>query len=135
MATINEFYGLDIEHRDDFIREEGAGDINTIEGLENVKEALRRRLITRPGEVVHRPEYGVGLPDYLNAPATLPVKQALAAKIATQFARDPRVQEILGIQMETTDFSPDKTVITVRVKLVGYGEQAVSFIAFGDEVI
>jgi hypothetical protein len=127
MALLNEILLTDIMHKSDFVKKDDGGDLMAISGLENVKEALLRRLITEPGSLIHRPSYGVGIKRFLNAPGTLATRQALALRIGEQFPRDPRVESVLGVSMMSDDLQPDRVTIVVRVKLVGYGEQEFGF--------
>jgi phage baseplate assembly protein W len=131
MATAEEIYGKDIAHKSDYIVTP-TGDLDTIAGLENVKDALLRRLVTTPGSLIHRPNYGVGIKSYQNAPSSLAYQRELAGKIKEQFELDPRVDEVLGVAVDYDDLEPQKVLIKVRLNLVGYGETAMNFIPFGD---
>ena len=133
MATIEEFFKTDIAFSGDFATTP-TGDIGKIKGLENVKQALFHRLVTKAGSLIHRPNYGVGIQDYQNAPATLDTKRRLALKIQEQFELDPRVKEVTGIAVNLDSIDPSKVVIVVRVKLQGYDEEAMKFIPFGEGV-
>lgn len=132
MATIQESLGCDIKHQKDFVKTATGGDLQTITGLDNVREAVLRRLITTPGSVVHRPQYGAGLQEFLNAPATIATKRAIAARIDDQLTRDPRIEEVLSVGIEGDSTAPDKFTISVRIKVVGYGETTMRFIPFGE---
>lgn len=124
-------YLKDIAFKSDFVLT-ASGDLDTIEGLENVKEALMRRLITSPGTVVHRPEYGVGIKDFQNSLNSLEKRRRLAARIAEQFVLDERVESVTGVSVNSDDNNPGMVSITVRVKLVGYDEQQMTFVPFGE---
>lgn len=132
MATIEEFYKRDFAFKSDFVVT-ASGDLDTVTGLENLKDALYRRLITHPGSLVHRPNYGVGIKDYQNAPGSLAVQRRLALRIQEQFERDPRVEKVTGVSVNVPDsLKPDLFKVTVRVKPAGYDETQMQFIAFGD---
>lgn len=135
MATSDEYYGRDIRHEKDFVRTSDGlgGDIETLSGFDNLKAALLRRLITSPGAVVHRPNYGVGIKDYQGAPITLPLQRRLALRIAEQFEQDDRVEEVSGVSFSATDETPEKLQIAVRVIPVGLAETELKFIPFGGE--
>lgn len=138
MALIDEIYLVDIKHRRDFVQTTGAGtsgDVQVETGRENVRQALFRRLMTSPGTLVHRPNYGVGIKDYQNATLTLDQKRSLAQRIKDQFEQDDRVKEVSGVRMESEDETPEKTVITVRIKLVGLDETEIPFTPFGGEIV
>jgi phage baseplate assembly protein W len=130
MANITEFLGRDIRHYKDYVRT-SSGDRERIEGLDNYKEACLRRIITTPGSIVHRPTYGVGAKDYLNAPSTLSKQRELAKKIEEQLMQDPRTEKVSGVSISVNQSKPDLTKIIVRVKPVGYDEIEMKFEPFG----
>jgi phage baseplate assembly protein W len=130
MANITEVLKTDIYHDRDLVRTTIGGDIQTLSGLDNMKAALLRRMMTEPGTVIHRPLYGVGMKQFQNAPMTLSNQRAIALKINEQFSRDERVEKVLGVSIESSDTRPELTTIVVRVKLVGYEEQELSFTPF-----
>ena len=129
MATIEEFYGRDIRHREDFFRT-ATGDLETEAGLANMLNQLYRRLITVPGSIIHRPNYGVGIKQYQNVTLTLAVRQRIALAVKDNFETDPRVQEVTSVSFDTVATEAGKFRITVVVDLVGYGEQSVQFKPF-----
>ncbi len=131
MAKIEELYLTDIKHSKDHIRTEG-GNLETISGIENVRQALFHRLITEKGSIVHRPLFGVGAKQYQNVTMTLAKKEELALEIKEQFEQDERVEEVTGVLYNATDFEPEKFSIILRVNLVGYGEDTITFTPFGD---
>lgn len=131
MATAEEIYGRDIAFKRDFVPT-ASGDLDTIEGLANVKEAIIRRILTTPGGIIHRPEYGVGLKDFQNGLNTISAQRELAARLQEQLPQDPRVERVLSLSVSSEDDRPDLVKIIVRVQLVGYGEQTLSFVPFGD---
>jgi len=130
MANIDEFLGTDIAHASDLVVS-ASGDLSTITGLANVKMALFHRLITNPGALAHRPEYGVGIKNYQNAINTLASQQQIAARIQEQFELDPRVEGVKGVAVDYDELNPSLVKFTVRVKIVGYGETAMTFTPFG----
>lgn len=132
MANITQTLLTDIMHKKDYILT-SSGDRMTISGLDNLKEALFRRLITEPGSLVHRPQYGVGIKSYIGAPATLSNQRKLAGRIEEQFLRDPRVKKLLGVSFNSEDKTPDTFTIVVRVSVVGYDEVTMKFTPFGGE--
>lgn len=131
MATIEELMQTDLAFGEDY-SVTPTGDIDTIKGLANVKQALFHRLTTEQGSLIHRPTYGVGLKQYQNAPNTLASKRSLALKIQEQFLQDDRIEEVTGISINSDDLSPSKVVIVVRVKVKGYDEDKMTFIPFGE---
>jgi len=132
MATVEEALLTDLIHRADF-KATPAGDLEIVSGLLNLKQALFHRLITSPGALVHRPDYGVGIKNYQNATNTLDTQRKLATTIVEQFSRDPRISEVSGIRITNEDSNPSRVVIYVRVKAVGYDEITLDFKPFGED--
>lgn len=131
MATIEEFLKTDISFKSDFVPTP-SGDLDIIAGLDNLKEALFRRLLTTPGSLIHRPTYGVNIKKFQNSVSNLDGQRKLALAIQEQFKQDERVESVLGIQVKIDDKAPDRIEILVRVNVVGYGETSFGFIPFGD---
>lgn len=122
MAKILDVLFTDLKHQDDFFRKGTTGDLDTMNGLENITQALFRRLVSSPGSLVHRPDYGVGAKNFQNAVARLETKREFALRIRDNFERDSRVLEVAGVRFETTDDAPEKTVVIVRITIVGFDE-------------
>ena len=129
--NITEALKIDIAHVGDLVRTSG-GDIGRISGLANYKNALFHRLITVPGSLVHRPNYGVGLPMYQNSPMSFGIQQTLAAKIREQFLRDPRTEAVSSISISNDTDIPGQILIRVFVKPIGYTEQEMIFTPFNE---
>lgn len=131
MATAEEIYGRDIAFKSDFVPT-ASGDLDTVEGLANVKEAILRRILTTPGGIVHRPDYGVGLKDFQGAINSISAQRELAARLQEQLPQDPRIERVLSLSVNSEDDRPELVKIVIRVQLVGYGEQTLTFVPFGD---
>jgi phage baseplate assembly protein W len=132
MAINEEFYLRDVAFDSDYVQAENEGDLSDIVGVENVRQALMRRFVTIKGSLIHRPDYGASLKLYQNAPTSLAKQRELALQLEEQALRDPRVESVLGVSINVNDREPEKTTIIARVKLVGYGETALSFQPFGE---
>ncbi len=131
MSQLDEFLKRDIAFKSDFV-ETATGDLDVISGLDNLKEALFRRLVTTPGSVIHRPEYGCNLKAYQGSLNNLENKRRLAQTIKEQFESDTRVEQVTGVSFKSDDNKPDMIEINVKVSVRGYGETAFGFVAFGD---
>jgi phage baseplate assembly protein W len=128
MSLIDAFK-TDIAHVGDLVKTP-SGDLGTISGLANLKEALFHRLMTVPGTLVHRPTYGVGIPLYQGRLSSFSVQQRLASLIQEQFKQDPRVEDVKSTSVQSEDLNPQMTIITVVVNPVGYSEVALKFTPF-----
>lgn len=133
MALIDEILLKDIALIKDMQRAPD-GDLQSITGLRNIRQALFRRLLVTPGTLVHRPDYGVGIKNFLNAPNSLDQQRKLALRVKEQFERDPRVDEVVSLSFDVDDIDPSKFTINVRVRVRGYDEAALSFGTFGGTV-
>lgn len=131
MSNIVQFLGKSIAHVGALMAT-SRGDLATIEGLANLKNALFHRLVTVPGTLVHRPTYGVGIKNYQNAPNSFSMQQALAAKIKEQFEQDPRVEEVTSVAIQADDDNPQMVVVAVSVKPIGYSEVSMTFKPFSE---
>jgi hypothetical protein len=132
MSTIEEALLNDLLHNDD-LRSTAGGSLETISGLLNLKQALFHRLITTPGALVHRPDYGVGIKDYQNSVNSIDNKRKMATAIVEQFSRDSRINEVSGIRITNEDDDPSKVLVYVRVKAAGYDEITLEFKPFGED--
>ena len=130
MANLEETFLTDLKFDKDLVRVTDEGDLETISGLDNYKAAMLRRWTTPPGALAHRPNYGAGLRDYQNAPAKLDTKRQMAKRIEEQALQDPRTESVLGVNFQTEDLSPEKTIVGVRLKPIGYSETTIEFNPF-----
>lgn len=92
------------------------GDLQTVAGLENVRGALRRRMATTPGTLIHRPDYGAGLEDWVEVAATPGARAQVANRVRRQVLRDARVADA---RAEATAGLPDgrgEAGLTVRLQ-------------------
>lgn len=129
MADIEETYLKDLAHKKD-LKKSNDGDLDTVTSLNNLSQALYHRLITQPGALVHRPDYGVGLKSFLNALNSLDNQRRLAARIDEQFRRDFRIESVSGVKITVDDEKPEIVKIFVRVKAIGYDEVELLFKPF-----
>jgi len=93
-----------------------AGDYVLLEGLEALRAAIYRRLITRPGEYRARPEYGVGLLSFVKKRRTLSSLDELRQRVIDQLSLDPRINEVRDVVVETTQ---DGLKIAVVIEAAG----------------
>lgn len=75
------------------IRHTAAGDVPDVSGRANLRESLLRRILTNPGEIVHRPAFGCGLAAFLERPLTPSWKARMASAVRSNLLLDPRVAD------------------------------------------
>lgn len=132
MANIDETFLEDIAFGSD-LAISPSGDVQTATGIANIKQQLLHRLITQPGSLIHRPDYGVGVKDFLNGINSISNQRALAVRIEEQFKRDIRVDDVLNVAVNSDDSRPELVIISIKVLLVGLGEVDLTFKPFGAE--
>ncbi len=119
--VLDEIFYVDVAHKKDFL-ESSTKDLDTIGGRNNVVDAILRRVATSPGELVHRPEYGVGIQNYLNAPNSVNLQLKLAQDIRVQLERDERIESVKEVSVFVENNDHDKLKVKIKVDLRGIGE-------------
>lgn len=107
------------------------GDWPSIAGRANLHAAVRRRLVTAPGQLVHRPEYGGGLPLFVGTLASPSERARLAAGARGNLLRDPRIGAV-QVGVGEPPGMPSAVLVEVAVQPVGEtSSETVSVIATG----
>jgi phage baseplate assembly protein W len=106
------------------------GDIALNRGLSNLKQAIFHRLITAPGSLVHRPDYGIGIKLYQGKISSLGVQRDLAMRIKDQLELDPRVTEVTGVRFDVSENNSSEFIVVIRATVLGYDELNESFNPF-----
>lgn len=109
------------------------GDVPTVEGLENYRQALINRWITTPGEYAARPSYGAGVRTFQNLPMTVDNQIKLAKLLEEQTLLDPRTEKVLGVTIYIDDNDPSKFRLHVKVKPFGYEAYGINYSPFDEE--
>lgn len=131
MADVDEFYLEDLAHQGTLL-ESSSGDLDTVRGLSNLKQALYHRLITRKGSLIHRPDYGVGVKDFQNAVGSLATFRKLAQAIDEQFRQDFRVLDVTNVAITQDENNTGLFKIVVTIQTAGYAELPMTFVPFGE---
>lgn len=128
-TKIDEAYLEDLLFNDDFETAPN-GDFALVNGINNLRQALFNRLVTTKGSLAHRPNYGVGIQRYQNAPATLATQRKMALDIDEQFKQEKRVLKLVSVQVTFQDGG--KFEIKYKVEGVGIGTITDTINPFGD---
>ena len=78
---------------DESIRHTATGDLPSASGRANLRRAIRRRILTNPGELVHRPDFGCGLAQFLERPMTPSWRARMASVVRSNILLDPRIAD------------------------------------------
>lgn len=114
-----DLFGCDIRFDGDFIVTAG-GDYALVTGKDNLRLAILRRLITKPGEFRFRPDYGVGIQTFVKKQLTQSLKDSLRQRIIDQLSQDRRINSVdVTLEQVTVQGKP---VLKVYVKAVAGGE-------------
>lgn len=92
------------------------GDYRTVEGEENLRRAIFRRLITSPGTYRPKPDYGAGVGDFVKKRSTKSNLDELRTRIITQVVQDRRVEKVLSVELTESE-----NKLTVRVVVQAFG--------------
>ncbi len=92
------------------------GDYTLLEGEEALRQAIYRRLLTRPGEYRARPEYGVGVLSFVKKRKTTATLSELRQKIIDQLSIDTRIASVPEVVVEGFD---DGIKIAIVVEISG----------------
>lgn len=84
---------LELPGADDELRVTASGDLRSIAGLENLKASVRRCAVTSPGRLLHRPDFGGGLPLSIETPLRPSDLATLQNRVRRALLRDSRVED------------------------------------------
>ena len=99
-----EAYGRDLFFDGD-LHVDPTGDYVTVEGVENLRRAIIRRIMVRPGEYRLRPNYGAGMKAYVKKRFTNTVKSEIEKRIAEQLAQEPRIRRVISVEVTEEIFN------------------------------
>jgi len=116
----NVLLGKDILFNGDY-QLTSAGDYVLLSGLEALRQAIYRRLLTRPGEYKLRPEYGVGVLDFVKKRRVQSTLDVLEQRIVDQLSFEQRIEEVVAVVVDRiTDGLQVKVVIRAAGKTLKF---------------
>ena len=98
----------------------GLQDLETVEGLENLVQALTLRLLVDRGELagLAHPRYGSRIRDLIVEPLDRANLELLRRYVRQELLRDPRVEEVLQVSVTPHDARRDGVDVLARVRAV-----------------
>lgn len=108
---------------DEALRITPTGDLRSIEGRDNLHRAVRTRLLTSPGELVHRPTYGAGLELYVEQPSTPATRAEIHTRSRRSLLEDPRIEDAkVNVITGSPASASDDDAVTVSVAVRPRGD-------------
>jgi len=98
-----------------------AGDYRLVSERENLRRAILRRFLTRPGEYRMRPTYGVGVLDFIKKPATSSRIAELKTRIIQNLEQEQRIDRVVSV--EVSPLPNDAPGIVVKVVVESKGRE------------
>ena len=108
-----------------------SGDLRTVSGIENLKQAIYHRLITPAGALAHRPSYGIGIQRFQGVVARLAKQQELMLALQEQLQDDPRIASLEGLAIDQDANNPSLFTITLTFRPVGLADTTIELGPFG----
>ena len=129
---IEDTYLRDLNRTEGDYKASVSGDIESVTGMKNLEQSLLHRLITMPGTLIHRPDYGIGIQLWQNGPLTFEKKRQLAVRIDEQYRRDPRVVRIRQISIQGMPGDEFGIIVSVKLDAVALGTASFDFAIGGN---
>ncbi len=106
------------------------GDISIISDIDCLQANLLDRLLSVKGDLILHPDWGADLEKYVSQPLSARLKSILLAEVKFQILDDPRVKEILALDVEEMDRG-----LKITAKVITQGGQVIGNLVFPFEVI
>ena len=113
-----EVFLQDLEFDKDFGVTTG-GDLQSIHGLENLRQAVIHRLLTVPGTIPLQPGYGIGIGQYQGDLNRLSTQENLLREIQEQFSGDDRIEAVESLSVRPAVDNPSQLTIRLKIRAVG----------------
>jgi len=109
------FFDLRSENLAD-LQVNAAGDWLQASSAEALRQSIRRRMITAPGEWAAKPEYGAGLPRYVKSRLNETTRNEIVERVRSQCLLDERVEGV-----ESVDVTQTENALRLFVKITPVG--------------
>jgi len=115
-----EVFGVDLLFNGDLVVTP-KGDYAEVAGEENLRRAIIRRLITRPGEYRRNPSYGCGLLSYVKKKMTQSALAELEQRIRDNLSRERRLDKIISLTLTPTTYDSNQPALQVSITVQSKG--------------
>lgn len=108
------------------IESDNNGDIETVSGINNLKQSLMMRIMTRRGTLLNHPSYGSNLPSYIGLTVDNSSLQRAIVELERTITTDTRVAKV---DVPTADILEDGSIfIYARITPISFSEAFELFI-------
>lgn len=101
---------------------EETGQYNYTEGNESIRECIWNILLTRPGERLMRPEFGVGLRDFIHHPNNETTRYLMADVVKKGIERWENRIELISVEVSSDPTHLAQVNMTLNYKLKNSGQ-------------
>lgn len=92
-------------------------DLDTADGIDNLKQSLIMRILTRKGTLYRHPNYGSTLPDMIGKPISSTLLHDITTEVQRVISTDTRVQ---SAEVTESRLSYNSIFINVSITPIGY---------------
>ncbi|WP_431860120.1 GPW/gp25 family protein [Azospirillum sp.] len=119
----DDVFGTDVALAGGKLEVDEAGDLRTVSGTTNLKQALTHRLVTRPGELLFHPDYGCGVYELIGRKGGAATNKLAAVLVERALRADPRVDRVASAVATISGDSVrvESTAVTVDGKHLPVG--------------
>ena len=118
IITQDRALGIDLYFSSDY-ETNAAGSLATVSGIAALNQSLYHRMITKPGSFFLRPEYGVGIQEWVKKRLTLTNLHELEQRVNDQLSFEKRITKVNNVFVD-----PINTTKGPGIKL-GFSVQAI----------
>ncbi len=119
--TAIDFFGSDLLFTDD-LQLTASSDYALVEGIDALRQAVRCRLLTSPGEYAIRPNYGCGLREFVKKRSTQSERDTLRQVVIDQLAQEERIQNVEEVTIESFT-AGTITGVKIFLRIVALGRE------------
>ena len=118
-----DLYGCDIRISRDFDFEIKNGDLNLINGKDNLNQFITNTLFTNKGDIELNPTFGLGLP--IGSPALLdsnnPNAKLIAVEVINELSKDPRIAKVSNVEIVS-----EKDIADIKLNVITFINQSIN---------
>lgn len=131
MSNINNNFKIDLAFDGDF-KSSSSGDLEQISGKDNLKQKIFNKLMTVPGTLLHRPDWGIGITQYQGSVSSIEKQREIALKIKEQLEEEDGILSVKSVSIKNNDPVTGAFEISLKIEAEGVGEIVIEAQPFED---